>query len=196
MGGNCGPKRVHEIRRRRRDGAGRGQVADVPGAARHARHAAGRRCARNLKSGFHIADCARYRGAHPCPHHQHHRLQRNFAGPCPADARREAGLPSTSSTKPTSPNSCIGTDCLFPATSMVSRKRTLPWCRRTAASAINFTPRPAGTRWYHTHTMAGADLHRGSIHGPVRVSHDRVREQPGKLRQGNLSRAPRMGTLF
>src|SRR5579863_3219853 len=28
-----------------------------------------------------------------------------------------------------------------------------------------FTPRPAGTRWYHTHTMAGADLHRGSYTG-------------------------------
>jgi FtsP/CotA-like multicopper oxidase with cupredoxin domain len=28
-----------------------------------------------------------------------------------------------------------------------------------------FTPRPAGTRWYHTHTMAGADLHRGAYTG-------------------------------
>ena len=28
-----------------------------------------------------------------------------------------------------------------------------------------FTPRPAGTRWYHTHTMAGPDLHRGSYTG-------------------------------
>jgi FtsP/CotA-like multicopper oxidase with cupredoxin domain len=28
-----------------------------------------------------------------------------------------------------------------------------------------FTPRPAGTRWYHTHTMAGDDLHRGSYTG-------------------------------
>ncbi len=28
-----------------------------------------------------------------------------------------------------------------------------------------FTPRPAGTRWYHTHTMAGADLHRGGYTG-------------------------------
>ena len=28
-----------------------------------------------------------------------------------------------------------------------------------------FTPRPAGTRWYHTHTMAGADLHRGTYTG-------------------------------
>jgi FtsP/CotA-like multicopper oxidase with cupredoxin domain len=28
-----------------------------------------------------------------------------------------------------------------------------------------FTPRPAGARWYHTHTMAGADLHRGAYTG-------------------------------
>jgi len=28
-----------------------------------------------------------------------------------------------------------------------------------------FTPRPAGTRWYHSHAMAGADLHRGTYTG-------------------------------
>ncbi len=28
-----------------------------------------------------------------------------------------------------------------------------------------FTPTPAGTRWYHTHTMAMSDLHRGSYTG-------------------------------
>ena len=28
-----------------------------------------------------------------------------------------------------------------------------------------FTPRPAGTRWYHTHAMAMSDLHRGSYTG-------------------------------
>jgi FtsP/CotA-like multicopper oxidase with cupredoxin domain len=28
-----------------------------------------------------------------------------------------------------------------------------------------FTPRPAGVRWYHTHTMAMTDLHRGSYTG-------------------------------
>jgi FtsP/CotA-like multicopper oxidase with cupredoxin domain len=28
-----------------------------------------------------------------------------------------------------------------------------------------FTPKPAGTRWYHTHAMSGADLHRGSYTG-------------------------------
>jgi FtsP/CotA-like multicopper oxidase with cupredoxin domain len=28
-----------------------------------------------------------------------------------------------------------------------------------------FVPRPAGTRWYHTHAMAGLDLHRGTYTG-------------------------------
>ena len=28
-----------------------------------------------------------------------------------------------------------------------------------------FVPRPAGTRWYHTHVMAGIDLHRGTYTG-------------------------------
>ena len=28
-----------------------------------------------------------------------------------------------------------------------------------------FTPKPAGTRWYHTHAMAGPDLHRGAYTG-------------------------------
>ena len=30
---------------------------------------------------------------------------------------------------------------------------------------INFTPRPAGTRWYHTHAMAMTDLTRGAYSG-------------------------------
>ncbi|HXR97519.1 MAG TPA: multicopper oxidase domain-containing protein [Terriglobales bacterium] len=31
--------------------------------------------------------------------------------------------------------------------------------------SYRFTPRPAGTRWYHTHTMAMSDLHRGGYTG-------------------------------
>jgi FtsP/CotA-like multicopper oxidase with cupredoxin domain len=30
---------------------------------------------------------------------------------------------------------------------------------------FQFTPRPAGTRWYHSHAMANGDLHRGSYTG-------------------------------
>jgi len=31
--------------------------------------------------------------------------------------------------------------------------------------SYQFTPKPAGTRWYHTHTMSMDDLHRGSFTG-------------------------------
>jgi len=31
--------------------------------------------------------------------------------------------------------------------------------------SYRFTPTPAGTRWYHTHTMSMDDLHRGSFTG-------------------------------
>jgi FtsP/CotA-like multicopper oxidase with cupredoxin domain len=31
--------------------------------------------------------------------------------------------------------------------------------------SYRFTPTPAGTRWYHTHTMSMDDLHRGSYTG-------------------------------
>ncbi len=31
--------------------------------------------------------------------------------------------------------------------------------------SYQFVPHPAGTRWYHTHTMAGADLHRSTYTG-------------------------------
>jgi FtsP/CotA-like multicopper oxidase with cupredoxin domain len=37
----------------------------------------------------------------------------------------------------------------------------LPHARRR----YQFVPRPAGTRWYHTHAMAGVDLHRGTYTG-------------------------------
>ena len=32
-------------------------------------------------------------------------------------------------------------------------------------NSYKFTPTPAGTRWYHTHTMSMDDLHRGSFTG-------------------------------
>ncbi len=39
-----------------------------------------------------------------------------------------------------------------------------------------FTPTPAGTRWYHTHTMSMDDLHRGSLYRHVRLSDRRGSE--------------------
>ncbi|HEY7289521.1 MAG TPA: multicopper oxidase domain-containing protein [Vicinamibacterales bacterium] len=46
-----------------------------------------------------------------------------------------------------------------------------------------FTPRPAGIRWYHTHTMAMADLHRGSYTGQFGFLVIEGRENPGAYDQ-------------
>jgi FtsP/CotA-like multicopper oxidase with cupredoxin domain len=43
-----------------------------------------------------------------------------------------------------------------------------------------FVPRPAGTRWYHTHTMAGADLHRGAYTGQFGFLLIESGDNPGK----------------
>src|SRR5262249_439007 len=43
-----------------------------------------------------------------------------------------------------------------------------------------FTPRPAGTRWYHTHTMAMTDLHRGSYTGQFGFLVVDGRDDPGR----------------
>jgi FtsP/CotA-like multicopper oxidase with cupredoxin domain len=40
-----------------------------------------------------------------------------------------------------------------------------PFVEPHGRRVYQFTPRPAGTRWYHTHAMAMEDLHRGSYTG-------------------------------
>lgn len=47
----------------------------------------------------------------------------------------------------------------------------------------HFTPRPAGTRWYHTHTMAMDDLHRGSYTGQFGFLLIEGRSNPGQFDQ-------------
>ena len=37
---------------------------------------------------------------------------------------------------------------------------------------FEFVAKPAGSRWYHSHTAAMMDLHRGVLHGPVWFFHD------------------------
>ncbi len=43
----------------------------------------------------------------------------------------------------------------------------------------NFTPRPAGTRWYHTHTMAMSDLSRATYTGQYGFLMVEPKSQPG-----------------
>jgi FtsP/CotA-like multicopper oxidase with cupredoxin domain len=46
-----------------------------------------------------------------------------------------------------------------------------------------FTPKPAGSRWYHTHTMAGTDLHRGTYTGQYGFFYIDSGKDPGKYDQ-------------
>ncbi|MGA8224516.1 MAG: multicopper oxidase domain-containing protein [Candidatus Acidiferrales bacterium] len=44
---------------------------------------------------------------------------------------------------------------------------------------IEFTPRPAGLRFYHTHNRAGADLHAGQYSGQVGPVYVEPKQEPG-----------------
>ena len=46
-----------------------------------------------------------------------------------------------------------------------------------------FVPRPAGTRWYHTHAMAGIDLHRGTYTGQFGFVFVEAASNPGRYDQ-------------
>jgi len=46
-----------------------------------------------------------------------------------------------------------------------SEEEGTPLIPAGARRRYRFTPRPAGTRWYHTHAMAMGDLHRGTYTG-------------------------------
>ncbi len=46
-----------------------------------------------------------------------------------------------------------------------------------------FTPGPAGSRWYHSHTMAGADLHRSTYTGQYGFFYIDSGKDPGKYDQ-------------
>jgi FtsP/CotA-like multicopper oxidase with cupredoxin domain len=45
---------------------------------------------------------------------------------------------------------------------------------------INFTPQPAGLRFYHTHNRAGADLHAGQYSGQVGAVYIEAKDEPGQ----------------
>ncbi len=45
---------------------------------------------------------------------------------------------------------------------------------------IEFTPGPAGLRFYHTHNRAGADLNSGQYSGHQRMDIDFVANNPGR----------------
>ena len=54
---------------------------------------------------------------------------------------------------------------LIPAAVDGVEEEGTPFVEPHGRRVYQFTPRPAGTRWYHTHAMAMDDLHRGSFTG-------------------------------
>ncbi len=48
---------------------------------------------------------------------------------------------------------------------------------------FQFTPRPAGTRWYHSHAMAMDDLHKGSFTGQFGFVYVETANEPGSYDQ-------------
>jgi FtsP/CotA-like multicopper oxidase with cupredoxin domain len=54
---------------------------------------------------------------------------------------------------------------LIPSNVDGAEEESTPVVEPHGRRVYQFTPRPAGTRWYHTHTMAMDDLHRGSYTG-------------------------------
>ena len=54
---------------------------------------------------------------------------------------------------------------LIPADVDGSEEEGTPSVPPHGSRSYRFTPTPAGTRWYHTHTMSMDDLHRGSYTG-------------------------------
>jgi len=54
---------------------------------------------------------------------------------------------------------------LIPAEVDGAEEEGTPMVPPHGSRSYRFTPTPAGTRWYHTHTMAMDDLHRGSFTG-------------------------------
>lgn len=52
-----------------------------------------------------------------------------------------------------------------------------------ASARYTFTPRPSGTRWYHTHMPAGRDLNRGLYNGEFGVFYIDPKNEPGAFDQ-------------
>jgi FtsP/CotA-like multicopper oxidase with cupredoxin domain len=58
-----------------------------------------------------------------------------------------------------------------------------PMIPHHANRRYTFTPSPAGTRWYHTHTMAGRDLKRASYTGQFGFLYVEPKSEPGGFDQ-------------
>lgn len=60
-----------------------------------------------------------------------------------------------------------------------SSEEGTPFVPARGRRRYTFTPRPAGTRWYHTHVMAGRNLHRGTYTGQFGFVYIEPKDDPG-----------------
>jgi FtsP/CotA-like multicopper oxidase with cupredoxin domain len=56
-----------------------------------------------------------------------------------------------------------------------------PYIPAQGMRRLEFTPQPAGLRFYHTHNRAGADLHAGQYSGQVGAVYIEPKQQPGNF---------------
>jgi FtsP/CotA-like multicopper oxidase with cupredoxin domain len=60
-----------------------------------------------------------------------------------------------------------------------SMEEGTPMISPGAVARYTFTPKPSGTRWYHTHTMAGRNLNRATYSGQFGFLYVDGKEEPG-----------------
>ena len=64
---------------------------------------------------------------------------------------------------------------------------------RGGSKVYTFTPKPIGTRWYHSHDVAGKRPDTQHVWRSLLVPYCRTRERPGALRQGGAARRAPLG---
>ena len=72
---------------------------------------------------------------------------------------------------------------LIPADVDGTEEEATPFVPPQGRRRYQFTPRPAGSRWYHSHAMAYSDLHRGSYTGQFGFLHIDSGNDPGQYDQ-------------
>jgi FtsP/CotA-like multicopper oxidase with cupredoxin domain len=64
-----------------------------------------------------------------------------------------------------------------------SMEEGTPMIPARTSARYSFTPKPSGTRWYHTHVMAGRNLKRGTYTGQFGFLYIEPRSEPGNYDQ-------------
>ena len=126
-------------------GAGYTQIA----ALRRTIRCASRRCGSSSRPGK-VIDTFAYNGTVPGPV-----LRLREGRQVSIDIRNDTDIDE----------SCTGTGSTCPRTPTARWRRDRRWSGAAARGATRFAAKPAGTRWYHSHDVAGKDLTRSLYPG-------------------------------